>query len=158
MIDRIYDEHFMECAIKEAKKAKIGKEQFPIGAVVVHNGEIIGWGTSKDKHTHDPTDHAETIAVRQACKWLRREYLGDCTLFTTAEPCQMCLSVIFQVRIGEIVYGAHRKDLPMRKKNISIEHLVQDAGYEPVITKGVLASKCLALFRQRKVLPPKGKK
>ena len=140
-------------AINEARKAKAGEEQFPIGAIIVFNGEIIGCGTSKDKHTHDPTDHAETIAIRKACKYLQRQYLGDCMLFTTAEPCQMCLSVLFQVRIGEIVYGAHREDLPMRKKNISIEQLRQDAGYKPIVTGGVLATKCLALFRQRKLLP-----
>jgi tRNA(adenine34) deaminase len=155
MVDTAYDERFMKIAIKEAQKCKHGMEQFPIGAVVVKNGEIISRGHSKDKHTNNPTDHAEIIALIKACKKLGRQTLSDCTLFSTAEPCQMCLSVIFQTRVQEIVYGAPREKLPMRKKSITIEHLLKDAGYEVLLTAGVLESKCLALFRQRKLLPKK---
>ncbi len=155
MIEEVFDRNFMLAAIQEACKCKKGNDQFPIGAIIVRNGEIVSRGHSKDKHTNIPTDHAEIIAVNKACKTLGRLTLSDCTLFTTAEPCQMCLSVIFQARIQEIVFGAFRKDLPMRKKMITIDQLVKDAGYEVLITPGILQTKCLALFRKQKLLSKK---
>lgn len=139
-----YDEHFMREAIKQAKKVK--KNQLPIGAVVVRNGEVIGRGHAKDKHTCDPTNHAEIVAIRKACKEQRSERLEGCTIYTTAEPCQMCSSVIFQTGIREIIFGVHRKDLPVRKKKIQFGQLVEDAGYPVETFGGILESEILKLF------------
>ena len=140
-----YDERFMREAIKQAKK--VHKGQLPIGAVVVHNGEIIGKGRAKDKHTFDPTNHAEIVAIRQACKFMRSERLEGCTIYTTAEPCQMCSSTIFQTGIREIVYGVYRKNLPVRQRRIKFDQLVNDAGYHVVVNSGLLEEEILALFK-----------
>ena len=134
----------MREAIKQARKVR--KNQLPIGAVVVRNGEVIGKGHAKDKHTCDPTNHAEIVAIRKACKEQRSDRLDGCTIYSTAEPCQMCSSVIFQAGIREIVFGVHREKMPVRKKKILFGHLVEDAGYHVEIAGGVLEDEILKLF------------
>ncbi|MNI36238.1 tRNA-specific adenosine deaminase [compost metagenome] len=95
---------WMQAAIQEALKAEALLE-VPIGAVVVHQGEIIGRGYNLRETSLDPTAHAEMIAIRQASEHLQAWRLLDCQLYVTLEPCPMCAGAIVQSRIPQVIYG-----------------------------------------------------
>lgn len=84
--------------------AEVG--EVPIGAVVVKDGEVIGEGANRPRTDHDPTAHAEIIALREAAKALGNERLTDCELWVTLEPCAMCAGAISHARIARLYYGA----------------------------------------------------
>lgn len=96
--------HWMKAAIVEAKKAEAIQE-VPIGAVVVWNGQIIGRGHNVRETSHDPTAHAEIIAIREASRYLNMWRLLECKLYVTLEPCPMCAGAIVQSRIEQVIYG-----------------------------------------------------
>ena len=97
---------FMQAAINEALKAEAIAE-VPIGAVVVHQGKIIGRGHNLREHSQDATSHAEMFAIREACKALENWRLEDCQLFVTLEPCPMCSGGMILSRIEEVYFGAY---------------------------------------------------
>tara|TARA_B100001123_G_scaffold21058_1_gene23187 strand:- start:24 stop:488 length:465 start_codon:yes stop_codon:yes gene_type:complete len=82
----------------------------PFGAVIVKNDKIIAEGSNKVTSTNDPTAHGEIVAIREACKKLNDFNLNGCKIFSTAEPCPMCLSAIYWARIDEIFYANTRDD------------------------------------------------
>ncbi len=82
----------------------------PFGAVVVRNGKIVGRGWNQVTSTNDPTAHAEICAIRDACRRLRVFQLDDCELYTSCEPCPMCLSAMYWARFRKVYYGNTRKD------------------------------------------------
>lgn len=82
----------------------------PFGAVVVRNGKIVGRGWNQVTSTNDPTAHAEMVAIRDACKRLKTFQLDDCELYTSCEPCPMCLSAIYWARFQKVYFGNTRKD------------------------------------------------
>lgn len=82
----------------------------PFGAVVVCGDKIVGRGCNLVTSVNDPTAHAEIVAIRQACKKLRTFRLDDCDLYTSCEPCPMCLSAIYWARIRRVFFGNTRKD------------------------------------------------
>lgn len=82
----------------------------PFGAVIVKNGKIIGEGWNKVTSTNDPTAHAEVSAIRDACKNVGNFDLDGAEIYTSCEPCPMCLSAIYWARISKIYYGNTRKD------------------------------------------------
>jgi tRNA(Arg) A34 adenosine deaminase TadA len=82
----------------------------PFGAVVVRNGKIVGRGWNQVTSTNDPTAHAEVTAIRDACARLRTFQLDDCELYTSCEPCPMCLSAIYWARLRKVYFGNTRKD------------------------------------------------
>ncbi len=102
--DQAEHRRWMQLAIEEAHKAGALKE-VPIGAVIVKHGEIISRGYNLRESTHDPTAHAELIAIKEASKRLGAWRLLDCTLYVTLEPCPMCAGAIVQSRIPRVVYG-----------------------------------------------------
>lgn len=99
------DEKYMLEALKEANAA-LEEDEIPIGAVVVCRGRIIGKGHNMTERLHDPTAHAEMIAITAATEALGGKYLNDCTLYVTVEPCPMCAGALNWAQIGRIVYGA----------------------------------------------------
>lgn len=99
------DEKYMLEALKEAKAA-LEEDEIPIGAVVVCRGRIIGKGHNMTERLHDPTAHAEMIAITAATEALGGKYLNDCTLYVTVEPCPMCAGALNWAQIGRVVYGA----------------------------------------------------
>ncbi|MCM3740102.1 tRNA adenosine(34) deaminase TadA [Oceanobacillus luteolus] len=99
------DEKFMLEAIKEAKKAREMAE-VPIGAVIVHEGEIIARGHNLRETSQETLSHAELIAIAEANEKIGSWRLEDCTLYVTLEPCPMCAGAIVQSRIKRVVYGA----------------------------------------------------
>jgi guanine deaminase len=82
----------------------------PFGAVVVRKGDIVGRGWNRVTSTNDPTAHAEVVAIRDACKRLKTFQLADCELYTSCEPCPMCLSAIYWARLKKIYYANTRQD------------------------------------------------
>ncbi|MGM9973374.1 MAG: nucleoside deaminase [Clostridiaceae bacterium] len=96
---------FMLEALEEAKKA-LSKEEVPVGAVVVRNGEIIGRGHNLRENLNSPLAHAEIIAINEAAQKLNSWRLNDCQLYVTLEPCVMCAGAITQARIPEVYIGA----------------------------------------------------
>jgi len=82
----------------------------PFGAVIVKNGEIIGRGVNNVTTNNDPTAHAEIQAIRDACQKLKSFQLTDCEIYTTCEPCPMCLGAIYWSRASKIYYGATKAD------------------------------------------------
>ena len=82
----------------------------PFGAVVVRKGRIVGRGWNQVTTTHDPTAHAEVMAIRDACKKLKTYDLSDAVIYTSCEPCPMCLAAAYWARLGKVYYGNTRKD------------------------------------------------
>lgn len=82
----------------------------PFGAVIVRNGKIIGRGWNQVTSTNDPTAHAEMVAIRAACQKLGSFQLDDCEIYTSCEPCPMCLSAIYWARLKKIYYANTRRD------------------------------------------------
>jgi tRNA(adenine34) deaminase len=99
------DEFWMEEALRAAQRA-LEAGEVPVGAVIVHAGEIIGRGWNRNLTDSDPTAHAEIVALRQAGANLGNHRLGACELFVTIEPCAMCAGALVHSRLKRVVYGA----------------------------------------------------
>ena len=82
----------------------------PFGCVVVRRGRVVGRGQNPVTADNDPTAHAEMVAIRAACQALGTFQLNDCELYTSCEPCPMCLGAIYWARLGRVFYGSNRKD------------------------------------------------
>ena len=100
----------MREAIRISLTKMRGDQGGPFGAVVVRKGKIIGRGWNRVTSTNDPTAHAEVVAIRDACRRLKTFQLDDCELYTSCEPCPMCLSAIYWSRLKSVYYGNTRKD------------------------------------------------
>ena len=105
---RIPMDKYMKLAIKEAKKS-LKTNDVPIGAVIVENDKIISKGHNTREKTHQITKHAEINAINKACKKKKTWHLNECTLYTTLEPCNMCMEAIKQARIKCIIYAADQQ-------------------------------------------------
>ena len=104
--------NYFEEAIKLAKNGIKNKEGGPFGAVVVDNkGRIVGYGNNQVLKNNDPTAHAEVTAIRDACRTLNTYDLSECKIYTTSEPCPMCLGAIIWSNIKEVYYATSRKDV-----------------------------------------------
>jgi len=104
------DEEFMRRAIAQAQNGIDEGAGGPFGAVVVRNGEIVGEGCNRVTSTNDPTAHAEIVAIRNACEKLGSFQLDDCVIYTSCEPCPMCLGAIYWARPARVFYAATRED------------------------------------------------
>ena len=101
----------------------------PFAALVVAEGEIIARGTNRVTTVHDPTAHAEITAIRAACQERGNFHLEDCTLYSTCEPCPMCLGAIYWARLDGVVYAATRADAAAA--GFDDEHIYQEIGTAP---------------------------
>jgi tRNA(adenine34) deaminase len=99
------DEHFMRLALREAERA-VEHDDVPIGAVAVHEGEVIGASGNERELRDDPTAHAELLALREAAKRLGGWRIPDSVLYITLEPCVMCAGAIVLARVSRVVFGA----------------------------------------------------
>jgi guanine deaminase len=104
------DNAFIRHAIGLALESIASGTGGPFGAVVVRQGQIVGQGANQVTSTNDPTAHAEIVAIRQACRNLQTFQLADSVLYSSCEPCPMCLSAIYWARINRVVYAAGRAD------------------------------------------------
>ena len=101
---------YIRKAVALANQGAQSKHGGPFGAVIVRNQEIIAKGYNQVISTHDPTAHAEVVAIREAAKLLGNFHLTGCVLYTTCEPCPMCLGAIYWARIDRVVYALTRAD------------------------------------------------
>jgi tRNA(Arg) A34 adenosine deaminase TadA len=136
-------QEFMQEAIRLAEDAVRSNQGGPFGCVVVRKGRIVGRGENRVTSTNDPTAHAEVTAIREACRELRTFQLADCELYTSCEPCPMCLAAIYWARIPKMFYGNTRADaaaigfdddfiyqqipLPPGERTVSMQPLMRDA-------------------------------
>jgi len=134
--------HFMEIALEEAKKNITSLHGGPFGAVIVKDGEIIAKSSNQVLHKIDPTAHAEIEAIRKACKNLNTHQLQDCTIYTSCEPCPMCLGAIYWARPKAVFFAGSRSDakeagfddemiyeeleLPFEKKHIPFKQISKE--------------------------------
>ena len=98
---------FMEMAIEEAKKGILQGHGGPFGCVIVKNDEIVGKGHNEVLKNNDPTCHGEIMAIHEACKTLNTFDLTGCEVYTTGEPCPMCLAAILWANIEKVYYGCN---------------------------------------------------
>jgi len=101
---------YMQIAIEAAKEGMKTNQGGPFGAVIVRNGVIVAVAHNEVLGTNDPTAHAEVVAIRRATAILQRFHIPECEMYTTCEPCPMCLSAIHWAGIQKLYYGADRHD------------------------------------------------
>lgn len=129
------DEKFMREALREAKAAE-AEDEIPIGAVIVFAGQVIAKGHNMTERLHDPTAHAEMIAITAATEAMGGKYLNDCTLYVTVEPCPMCAAASAWAQVGRIVYGASD---PKRGCSLFTPSLLHP---KTEVVSGVFAEEC----------------
>lgn len=137
-------EEYMRAALALAQRA--GQEgEVPVGCVIVCGGEIVGRGWNRREQTQNALEHAEMMALAEACRTLGRWRLSDCRLFVTLEPCPMCAGAILNARVGEVCYGASD---PEYGACGGVINLFEEAfRHRPRLYGGVLAQDCAALLR-----------
>lgn len=133
------DEFYMKKAIQKARIA--GKQlEIPVGAVLVHNDEIIATGMNRKEKMQSALLHAETVCIQKACKKLNRWRLEDCTLYVTMEPCPMCTGAIINARIGRVVYGCPDKKAGSLGSVVDLRDFHFNHNFE--VQPGVLEKEC----------------
>lgn len=132
------NEKYMREALREAQAA-IEEDEVPVGAVVVCRGRIIARGHNMTERLHDPTAHAEMIALTAATEAMGGKYLNDCILYVTVEPCPMCAAALCWAQLGGLVYGAAD---PKRGFSLFSPSLLHP---RTVTVSGVLSGECSEL-------------
>lgn len=135
VVDMAVDVRFMREALREAMAAE-AEDEIPIGAVIVFGGRVIAKGHNMTERLHDPTAHAEMIAITAATEAMGGKYLNDCTLYVTVEPCPMCSAASAWAQVGRIVYGAADPKRGYSKFTPSLLHPKAEVG------TGILAEEC----------------
>ncbi|HJT69904.1 MAG TPA: tRNA adenosine(34) deaminase TadA [Terriglobales bacterium] len=140
------DELWMQEALRSARRA-LEAGEVPVGAVVVHEGQIVGSGFNCNIGSNDPTAHAEVVALREAGATLGNYRLNDCDLFVTIEPCAMCAGAIVHARIRRLIYGA---DDPKAGAVHSVMQILNHPAlnHKVEVRGGVLAGKCADLLQE----------
>src|SRR5262245_57476735 len=139
------DAEYMRAALSQAAEAK-RRGEVPVGAVVALDGAVIGEGFNQPIGTHDPTAHAEIVALRAAARQLGNYRLTGATLYVTIEPCQMCVGAMVHARIARLVYGTREPkagaiESAMRAhEHPALNHRIEVLG-------GVLEDECRALIQ-----------
>jgi len=146
------DKQHMQLALALAQEAA-EQGEVPVGAIIVKNGVVIGRGRNAPIGKHDPSAHAEIMAMREAAQTLGNYRLVDCTLYVTLEPCAMCAGAIQHARIARLVYGASD---PKTGACGSVVNLMAETklNHHCEVTAGVMAEDCGAtlsdFFKQRR--------
>jgi len=136
------DEHYMRRALQLAKQGEALGE-VPVGAVIVRDDNIIGEGFNQPISSHDPTAHAEIVALRDAATRIENYRLTDCTLYVTVEPCTMCAGSLIHARIKRLVFGAAEPKSGVVGSNDNAL-LLPHFNHSIEIASGVLAEECSA--------------
>ena len=139
------DEWFMRLALREAERA-LEHDDVPIGAVVVHGGEVIGAGRNERELRGDPTAHAEILALREAAAKLGSWRVLDSVLYVTLEPCAMCAGAIVLARVPRVVYGTTD---PKAGAVGSVMNVLDQPrlNHRPAVAGGLMAEECGDLLR-----------
>ena len=144
------DRTFMARALELARQGDRTEGASPIGCVIVLDGRVVAEGHNEVGLRHDPTAHAEMVAIRRAGAALKREELGGATLYSTLQPCGMCTMASIWSHIGRIVYGAGRGDVHrmyFEDRHLDTMNFIRDAYRKDMpVVEGVLREECAALF------------
>ena len=140
------DEKYMQAALREARRA-LEEDEVPVGAVIVHEGRVIGRAHNQRERLKDPTAHAEMVAITQAAAALEGWRLDRTTLYVTLEPCLMCAGAIVNARIPRVVFGAPDERFGACG---SLYQVGRDTrlNHEFELVGGVLAGECAALLQE----------
>ncbi|MGH9345131.1 MAG: tRNA adenosine(34) deaminase TadA [Terriglobia bacterium] len=140
------DRKFMRLALREAKRAE-DEGEVPVGAVVVHNCQVVARAHNRPIGLRDPTGHAEILALRRAAKKLGNYRLPGCSLYVTIEPCAMCAGAIIHARVGRLIFGAN--DLKAGACG-SVLKVLNHRGlnHRVKLSRGVLAEEATLILRQ----------
>ncbi len=139
------DEFFMSLAYNQALEAwKL--DEVPVGAVVVHDGELVASAHNEVESTGDPTAHAEVLAITQAARFLGDQRLNAMTLFVTKEPCPMCAGALVMSRVGRVVFGISDPKMGFLGGAGDVRN-VETLNHYPLVTPGVLSEECHALLQ-----------
>ena len=139
------DEYFMALAIELAKEAA-GRDEVPVGAVIVRGDEIVATASNDREESKCATHHAELVCIERACKAMGGWRLPQTTLYVTMEPCVMCAGAIVNARIPRVVFGT--PDLRFGAFGSLIDVSSVPFNHSPEVKGGVLASESLALLRE----------
>ncbi|RMH35288.1 MAG: tRNA adenosine(34) deaminase TadA [Nitrospirae bacterium] len=139
------DHYFMQLALRQAEQAFVQGE-VPVGAVLIHQDQIIATGFNRREAKQDPLAHAEMLAIRKASRCLRSWRLTGTTLYVTLEPCAMCAGAIIQARVSRVVFGAAD---PKAGACGSLYHLLADprVNHRVAVTGGILAEPSRTLLK-----------
>ncbi len=139
------DEYYMRLALREAERA-LDHDDVPIGAVVVHEGEVVAAARNERELRRDPTAHAEILALREAAAHLDSWRLVDTVLYVTLEPCAMCAGAIVLARVPRVVYAA---DDPKAGAAGSVLDVLAEPrlNHRPAVARGLLADDAAELLR-----------
>jgi len=139
-------EKYMRLALREALAA-LAENEVPVGAVIVHEGRVIGKARNQRETLKDPTAHAEVLALTQAAAALDRWRLEGARIYVTLEPCAMCAGALVNARIDELIYGAVD---PKAGACGSLYDIPSDArlNHRVKITRGILADECGAVLKE----------
>ena len=140
------DELWMEEALRAARRA-LDTGEVPVGAVIVHQGKVVGRGFNRNCLDSDPTAHAEVVALRETGAAIGNHRLSDCELFATIEPCAMCAGAMVHARIRRLVYGA---DDPKAGAAGSALHVLNHPAlnHRIEVRSGVLAGRCAEILQE----------
>ena len=138
-------ERYMREALALAREADEA-EEVPVGAVVVHDGRVVGRGANRQIRDADPTAHAEIVALRQAAREIGDHRLRDATVYSTLEPCAMCAGALVTARIARLVFGSRdlRFGAVRSKFRLADSELLN---HRLEVEEGVLAGECLDLLQ-----------
>ena len=135
----------MGLALAQARRA-LQADEVPVGAVIVKNGQVIAEGFNQPIGSHDPSAHAEMVALRAAAQHLGNYRLNDCSVYVTLEPCAMCSGAMFHARIKEVVYGAADPKTGVAGSVINLYGNTQ-LNHHTSVRGGVMASDCGQLLQ-----------
>ena len=140
------DTRFMELALSEARRAR-DRDEVPVGAVVVLDGEVIGRGHNRTRRDLDPSAHAEIVALREAARRIGAARMPGATLFTTVEPCFMCAGALIHARVARVVWGVRD---PKFGGCASLGRVLDNprANHRATITEDVLADEARDLLQE----------
>jgi tRNA(Arg) A34 adenosine deaminase TadA len=139
------DLQFMQMALAEAQ-ASAEAGEVPIGAILVHQGEVLTRAGNRTIRDNDPTAHAEIVVIREAARLLGNYRLADTTMYVTLEPCAMCAGAIIQARIPRVVYGADDSKAGAFRSCFEILTSAK-LNHRVTVTAGVLAEECASLLQ-----------
>jgi len=145
------DIYFMKLALEEAEKAD-RKDEVPIGAILVLDGKLVARGHNCPVTSHDPSAHAEVMALRSAGEWLHNYRMPGATLYVTLEPCLMCFGALTQARVERVVFGAADPKVGVSRMLDQLEGL--NLNHRLAFTGGLLEEECReqlqGFFRRRR--------
>jgi tRNA(adenine34) deaminase len=144
-MERTAAERWMQEALEEARRAE-AQGEVPVGAIVLINEKVVGRGHNHSIRSHDPTAHAEIVALRHAAHSMRNYRLPGSVLVVTVEPCMMCVGAMIHARVDELIFGAADPKAGAVQSVFQMANVPQ-LNHQIAVTPGVLAEECSGLLR-----------